>query len=686
MGTIIDLTDGQDHKILQTTEADGLFGGTYLDGQPLGQYLDGNEQPKYVLRNKKSGVTIEGDDERSLEPDSQFQAFALVTDLRIIFVVGKQGGDDSLTLRLPDIVEVSTESGLRKSSLSIETLTDEVWLFPCSGDPTAVRQYLEEAAQIWANAARLLDDLEEALGVAEQELAADNPDAAREHLDGARETIETAIHRIAEVGPAARTQISDRADELRDWLTDVERELAGADGARAHAGAQSLWQHNEYEAAAASYDQAIEAYQQALDIDGSAPTTESLQSRLRGAAAERELLRVGPIVDADSSRRRAMALADPEDAAGEWERALDLYHDLLGLDWGESDSEFVADRELIREQTSEIADDAISDHYEAGRQWLRSGDKLAVQGRDKQATQVYERAGEQFEHARRLASEVRPDRLDSAENGIAATDARLDGDRPTEAVPTDPIEFDPAETAGEDADSDSDADDSAEATADGMEGLSFHDSGSTATQSHEPTPNTESTPPQFEADGQHSESVLDRIQAQKQTDHTSTASDSTYQGESADSSDPSPTESIDSGALQERIDGVDAAELRALVARLWGAGRWNTSVLDGAGQAVYDVVAVAEGADERLLLWTVAADAGPVDRKLIKQCATTVEDSQNSDTAVVVTTGSITPAARSEAEESTVTIVGPDSLLDRLRDADLAGAVPPVENGESPQT
>ena len=685
MGTIIDLTDGQDHDILQTTEADGLFGGTYLDGQPLGEYLDDGEQPKYVLRNKKSGVTIDGDDERSLEPDSELQAFALVTDLRIIFVAGKQGGDDSLTVRLPDIVEVSSDSGLRKSTLSVETLTDEVWLFPCSGDPAAVRQYLEEAAQIWANAARLLDDLEEALGVAEQELAADDPDAAREHLDGARETAETAIHRITEVGPAARRQISDRADELRGWLTDVERELAGSDGARAHSRAHSHWQHDEYEAAAASYDRAIEAYQQALDIDGSAPTTESLLSRLRGAAAERELLRVGPIVDADSSRRRAMALADPEDAAGEWERALDLYHDLLGLDWGKSDSEFVADRELIREQTTEIADDAINDHYEAGRQWLRSGDKLAVQGRDKQATQVYERAAEQFEQARRLASEVRPDWLDSAEDGIAATDARLDGSRPTEVVPTDPIEFDPTERDSEDG-SDADADDSGEATADGMAGLSFHDSGSTATQSHESTPSTERAPPQFEGDGQHSESVLDRIQAQKQTDHASTASDPVHQGESTERTGPPPTEPVDSADLQDRIDRVDAAQLRALVARLWGAGRWNTSVLDGAGQAVYDVVAVAAEADERLLLWTVAADGGPVDRKLITQCATTVEDSKKSDTAVVVTTGSITSAAQSAAEESNVRIVGRESLLGRLRDADLAGAVPPVENGESPQT
>lgn len=685
MGTIIDLTDGQDHEILRTTEADGLFGGTYLDGQPLGEYLDGDERPKYVLRNKKSGVTVEGDGQRSIEPDSDFQAFALVTDLRIIFVVGQGNGDDSATLRLPDVVEVSAESGLRTSTLVIETLAGEVWSFPCSGDPTAVAQSLEEAAQVWANAARLLDDLEETLGRAEQELAAGNPATARERLDGARETIETAVNRITEVGPAAKARITDRAEELRDWLTDVERELAGEEGAHAHARAQSRWQSREYEAAATSYDRAIESYQRALGIEGSVPETDSLVARLRGAAAERELLRVGPLVDADSSRRRAMALADPEDAAGEWEQALDLYHGLLGLDWAESDSEFVADRELIREQTSEIADDAISDHYEAGRQWLRSGDKLAVQGRDKQATQVYERAAEQFEHARRLASEVRPDRLETVELGIAAAETRLDGSRPSEAVPENSVEFDPAAAGPEETDSDSDASESADG--EGMEGLSFHDSGSTATQSHDSTPNTGSDSSQYETDGRTSESVLDRIQAQKQTETASTTESAPVaEAGIADQFPEHTTETIDPATLRDRIDALGGSELRDIAARLWEAEGWKTSVLDEAGRAVYDIVAMDEDSDDRLLLWTVDAEAGPVDRKVIKQCATTVEDSRDSDTAVVVTGGSITPSARSEAEDSKVTVVGPDALVERLREADLAGAVPTAGNGESPQT
>ncbi|MXR53113.1 hypothetical protein GRX03_16070 [Halovenus sp. WSH3] len=677
MGTIIDLTDGQDHEILERTEADGLFGGEYLDGRPLGEYLREGEQPKYVLRNKKSGVTV--DDGRSLEPDSNFQAFALVTDLRVIFVVGQAGGDDSLSVRLPDIVGVSTESGLRSNTLVIETLADERWSFPSTGDPEPVAAYLEDATQVWANAARLLDDVEETLSRAEEAMASDEHEAAREHVDGARQTIDTAVHRISEVGPAAHQRIAGRAEELGSWLTDVERELAGGDGARAHAQAQTHWQRDEYEAAAESYDRAIESYREALDIDGSTPSTESLEERLRGAAAERELLRVGPLVDADTSRRRAVALADPEDAASEWERALDRYHDLLSLDWGDEGGQFVADREVIREQTTEIADDAVSDHYEAGRQWLRSGDKLAVQDRDKQATQVYERAAEQFEHAHTLASEIAPDRTETIETAITAAEDRLAGVRPERSVPDDPIGFEPEE---EDDETETETDDSG----DEMDDLSFHDSGSTATQVYEPSQTTATG--SFGRENPGTESVLDRIQAQKQARaETGREGPTSAESESGDGTvvDTDPAAGSPD-RLRERVKAVGTADLRDIVARLWERKGWKTSVVGAGGEVVYDVVAVDTETEERHLLWIIDADGGPVDRTVIRQCATTVEDGQGSDEAVVVTTGSVTPSAESEAENAPVSIVGLSELVDRLAESSVAGAVPSLEDGESPQT
>jgi tetratricopeptide (TPR) repeat protein len=683
---MIDLTDDQDHEILRTTEADGLLGGSYLSGQPLGQYLEGDEQPKYVLRNKKSGVSIEGDRQRSLEPASDFQSFALVTDIRIIFVVGQQGGDDSVTVALPDIVEVNSDSGLRTSTLSLETLEDELWEFACSDDPATVETYLEEAAQIWANAARLLDDFEASLDRAEEDLAEGNCDRARERVDDARETVDTAINRSSEVGPGARERITDRAERLQTRLTGIDRKLLGREGARAHAMAHSHWEQNEYEAAAASYEQAIDRYQNALDTNGSTPPTQSLQQRLRGAAGERELLRVGPIADADSARRCATALSDPEEAAGEWERALNLYRDLLTLD----EDDFVVSPDVIREQTTDLADDAISDHCEAARQWLTAGDKLAVQDRIPQAVQVYERAAEQFEHARQLAREVRPERLDSVEQAIAATEMRLDGDCPTATVPDDPVAFDPA--ADDPDEEDTDSPEAEPVDDDGMGGLSFHDSGQPSTQPPKPSlENGGDRPAESESgsdaeiggdnpaefDETDSNSLLDQIQAQK------TASKGASSEPVSADTESEGADEFSAVSLRERLEALDAGQLRELAARLWEAEGWMTSILDETAQPDYDVVALGGDTDDRLLLWTVDADSGPVDETVVQECERTLDDS---DTAIVVTTATIRPSAESAAANADVKLIGPEGLLDRINDADLDSTISAGQSGESPQT
>ncbi|WP_436900533.1 restriction endonuclease [Halovenus halobia] len=667
MGTIIDLTDGQDHDVLHTTAADGLFGGTYLDGQPLETYLEPDEQPAYVLQNKKSGLEIDGQSSRTLKPEGDFQAFALVTDLRVLFVVGQAGGDESLSLALEDIVETTADSGIRTSTLTIETLEGEQWSFPCSDDPTAVATHIENSAQVWANAARLLDDVEAALGSAGDRLSQGELETAREGIDGLQETIETATTRIQEVGPAAHAQIADRAAELRSWLTALERQLIASDGARAHARAHEAWQASEYESAATSYDRAIKHYQTALDVEGSTPTSETLWSRLRAGAAERELLRVGPLVDADTARRRALALADPEDAAGEWERALDLYRDLLGLDWGKTEDGFVANHDLIREQTNDIADDAIGDHYEAGVEWLRSGDKLAVQDRQTQATQVYERATEQFQHAHNLATEIRPDRLSEVETAIAAAEDRLDGTRPTDTVPNDPIAFEPSEDTGDELPEDESP------VEDGIEGLSFHDSMSTAAQRDDFSADPDKSP-QFESSSSESTSVLDQIQAQKRAS-TDTTNDADAP-EATDADTDTAAADIPLEELQERLEALDGETLRDLVARLWDANGWTTSVVDGAGDAVYDVVAMAEESNDRALLWVVESGAGPVDRTVLDQCEAATQNSSRTDEAVVVTTASTTPSAESAAEQSGVSIIGPAALARRLDAAGLAGTVP----------
>lgn len=525
MGKIIDLTDRDDHEVLSSTGSDGLFGGQYLANDSLQTYLEPSEEPKYVLRNKKSGLDIDGDDARSMTPDDDYQTLALVTDIRILFAAGLDAGNVTESLPLMDIVEARVESGLRSSTLTIETLSDEVWTFPCRGDPAPVASYIEEAAQAWANAARLLDELEESLGRAQNNLEDGNLEAARTDIDGGEQSIRTATARIESVGSGAREKLADRALTLAEWLLDLEREVAAMEAARHHNTAQECWENEEYESAATEYEAALDRYTAAREIDGAAPTDAALQARIRGVVGERELLRIGPLVDADTHRRRAVALADPEEAAAEWEAAHDGYRELLGLEWAESDRQFVADHELIREQTVEIADDAINDHHEAGRRWLTSGDKLAVQGRDTQAEQVYERAKHQFDRAKTLATELRPDRTEAVDAGLAAAQLRLSGELPDTVVPEDPLAWDPdADVTGgagadEQAPTQNDQTDS-----EGMEGLSFHDSGNGPTQSASwnQSRRGRTDPDQVDQESSvpermSSTSVLDKIQAQKRS-------------------------------------------------------------------------------------------------------------------------------------------------------------------------
>ena len=709
MGAIIDLTDDRDHEVLTSTGASGLLGGTYLDGEPLESYLQVGEQPKYVLRNKKSGLQIEtADRTRSVEPDDDYQTLAMVTDLRILFVAGQSGGDQTLALDLADVVEARVESGrFRTSTLTVETLSDEIWLFPCRGDPAPVATYIEEAAQIWANAGRLLDELEVALTDARGALDGDNHEAAGQQIASGEETIRTARQRIAELGTAARNRIDDRAETLWRQLVELDREIRAAGAAREHARAQDNWRVDDYETAAVAYDQAIEGYENALEIDGSTPPDSSLTARLRGARNEREILKVAPLVDADTRRRHAHAVADPEEAATEWEQAHESYRELLGLDWPSEQREFVADRELIREQTVEIVDDAISDHQEAGRRWLESGDKLAVQDREHQAMQVYERANHQFEQAHQLARELRPGRVDAIEAGIEATASRLDGEVPTERVPDDPIEFDPTETVEDETEPSSDVDPS---EPEGIERLDFHNE--SASES-EPMPGTHSTVTEAHsrrstsspAEGERSEtSVLDSIQAQKQTgtgpfaaddESTAAASTSAVEGDSdsVESADESrnagdetdtgseATPSADRLPLEQHLASFDREQLADLVAAVWQADGWMTTVFTGASDTVYDVVAITNEPDRRQLIWT---ETGDIPETQFKQCVATLESSQ-ADTAVIVTATAPSTAAKHRAEKHDLTLVGAPAFVEQVRQSGLASRLVEMSDRESPQ-
>jgi len=628
METILDLTAGDaDREVLSSTEIGGrLRGGSLLAGEPLESYLQEHEVPKYVLRNKKSGVEVRSDGEtRTIAPDDAYQTVALVTDIRILFVVGRDGGDRTAEVRLSDVVQAkSAESGFRTTALVVETIQGRTWSFPCRGGTTSVASAVDGLAQSWATAERLAEEVETQLGTAADHVRADEFEAAEAAVAGVESKLETAIERLSEAGPGARAHIRERAEELAQRLLGLQGPIRAHLAAAAHAEAQRAWRDGEYERAAAAYGRAIDGYETAVDRDAR-PPEESLERRLRGARRERALLRAAPLADADTERRRARQIDEPEAAAATWEDVLDRYRRLLGLSWP-GDGSFVADRSVVREQAADAAADAIDDYFEAGRRRLGSADQFSVDGRRDRAMVLYERAGEQFEQAHRLATEAQPERADEIAAALETVEDRLDGDVPTERLPADDLSATVVDSEGG---SDDGSDDDA-----GGDGSDVEETGST---------------------------VIGRIQSQK--------TGAGMGGQGAVEARADAADSVTNTEIRAKLRDLDEQAFTRLVADLWEAQGWSTTVFSATNQVVYDVVAMRDEPDsQRLLLWTeYRPDDEQLGPRTVERWATARDSSQGADSATLVTNALLRTAAKQRAEGLEVTVIDGQDLVELLR-------------------
>lgn len=766
-------------EILTSTRLEGglLGGGEILATDPLETYLQGREEPKYALRNKKSGLEIERPDGRELiEPDENLQAVALVTDLRALFAVGREDGDRVIELPLSQIVEAKSEPGrFRTNALVIATVDDELWRFTCKANVDPVAKDVDGFAQVWNRTQRLLDEAETQVSNANDALMDNDMEGARRELGDAKGKIETAVTEITEVGPAAAAKVKSRARAVSDWLLDIKREFSAHDAAEAHAQAQREWKQEEYESAARNYEHAIESYDRALSTSGPSPSDKSLEKRLNGAIRERELLRVGPLVDADSARRRAIDEEDPEEAAAAWGDALDGYRELLSLDWGKETREFLVDRDKIREQTISIADDAVEDHLVAGQQWVHSGDRLAVDGHAEQAREVYERARSQLERAEQIAREVRPEQLDDIEAALEQIDDRLSGTVPDEIPADSPLEtvditghgVDSDELTGGDVgdehsenapnatfgneggktlsatDSESEA---AQAVTDRQNSVmgtdetgtkaSTDDAGvSTAERSKRTAPDESETTTHVESKTSESErsesdkdqsSLLDQLRSKKQQKHTTSssavdssshgegegkqivqnetddqrnridsqrnrtredgpatscpdseekisgASDTSGAGDTSGADDTSVSDQskpdVDTTKLENQLNELTESEFDKLVAELWESQGWATTIVSVVATTTFDIVALRdEPTQERLGFWTVHRPNEPVETTAVDTCIGALKSSEGADAVTIVTTGEVTTAAQSKAEQNNISIVDTTELVELLR-------------------
>jgi len=129
LGEIINVTDGEQDRpeALTNTVKSGFDSGEYLADRPAIAAVEADESVAYVVTNQKQGIAIRDGTTRNVIPDSRYETVVVVTDRRIIALVGKMGGDKQLALDIEEIVDVSTTTTTRTGTLSIDCDGGETW-------------------------------------------------------------------------------------------------------------------------------------------------------------------------------------------------------------------------------------------------------------------------------------------------------------------------------------------------------------------------------------------------------------------------------------------------------------------------------------------------------------------------------------------------------------------------------
>ena len=198
MGQIIklDTWSGELPAPLTQTGSGGFLSRGYLGERPAREYVDGDETLQYALTNRKRGLTV---DSETVTPDSRHRTVALVTDRRLVILVGGADSDRQFVTDLARITDVEATEGRWSGRLTVELADGTTWHVPTDSDGVAdVASYISTAAKAWQAVEGSLDSVRETLAETRELRQASEYEAAVETLRGGRKSLEAAWTRADE--------------------------------------------------------------------------------------------------------------------------------------------------------------------------------------------------------------------------------------------------------------------------------------------------------------------------------------------------------------------------------------------------------------------------------------------------------------------------------------------------------
>lgn len=439
MDTVIDSYNpgGVDETVLRGRGSGGLLADGYLRDDPLESYLGDDETPVFVRSNSRKGVlyeALETGERDQIRPGDGYRAFMLVTDTRLLFVVGdseSRGNDDySVAVPLSDVQLVDGSEGMLSNEIAVTTLAEVRWRFPCTDAVGDLLSYLEVATAAWKHLERHLGEAREHLLDANAHREAGEYDTAVAALDAADEDLTAARRREAEFVSTGVTAMQSRIERIENRVDEARLATLEARATRALDRAERLWREDGYADAHDAFRAARSDYAGALDLADAldfadAEKRDTLRTRLDRVERNITALERAPVERADRARDRADGTDDPDERVTLLEQALERYRRALELDWGREEKRFVGETDELRDQIDAVAVDLVETRRRLADTRISEGDRHREDGRPDRAADRYREARDLLDAALATARELVPDAVDPVTDRREAVVGRL---------------------------------------------------------------------------------------------------------------------------------------------------------------------------------------------------------------------------------------------------------------------
>jgi len=383
---------------------DAISGGSG-SGDADTEHLDGllrdDEELAYALANEGTIEHTRDGRTTTIESGGDYDAYMLVTDERVLWVLGDQPDKPEIAFEMADIKTSHVRKGLLNAKIEIQTYfsTSETVVFdPDEGDVEAAQDYLSTVRSAWSDMSAALSQARDAIAAYEDacERGADPHQhalTARSQVSQARSCV-TRDERVPE--QKIRAEVEAVVEELEHtrvtaWLDRAESESDAV---------ETALDDGRYDDACARYvegAEAIEAAQEALDDVESAP--EDAADRLDDVESDLHATGERFLDEAADRCETALSADDATVAIDAWETAFDRYAAAADAGWN---GHAPVPEDAIEYQLAWVTAgllEAMSAHATALE---REGDDCDDDG---EAREYYEDAEEWFERARDIATE-----------------------------------------------------------------------------------------------------------------------------------------------------------------------------------------------------------------------------------------------------------------------------------------